>query len=334
MRAGSFADGWVNMARFWAALFAADKSFAIGDSTLGPIVRLISGGAPQSGQNFTTAQLQEELDKLPVDKAKKYKDALKILVDDYADVCYTGVEDFKPREVSRPINVRVQPNNTDWKWGNPQVSSGKVMWNSALFDLKAKVYQIVPTPGNRFEIGFVQHCTRKENKGTYSDNGVVSDHPTQPPPWGDTGQNSTPPWYTSGMHNGQLAYAKMAAGINTVDYGMDDSFDDRGHPYTSLKSGNPTVVAGSKLNSLDCAQDFTTWLVRNDSTTGTKRLLRKVSYSITGKFTVGAQNQVGGAKTGVAIRPVEKPQFADALPNTNTQTMNNNERWFRGAVQI
>jgi hypothetical protein len=324
------------MARFWKALFAANSSFSVSGSSLAPLINLISGGAVGGAPNFTTAQLQTELDKIKLEKAKKYKNALKILIDDYEDVCYTAVDEFKPKESSRPMNVQVllppQPWGT-WAGGS---KSGYVQWDSGMFELKAKVFHIVPAaaPATRWEVGFVQHCTLKANNGTYSNGDLLCDHPTQAAPWCDSGQVAEYPWYTKGIHNGLTAWATLATGVHeAVNYGMNDSFNGRKHPYLSVQPATG-AVAGTKLTSLDCQQDFTTWLCRYDTTINARLLLKKVSYSIRGRFSLNATNQQSGTSNSVRIGSAETPDLTATLPNTNVQSMNNAEQWFSNGVQL
>jgi hypothetical protein len=322
------------MARFWKALFTANKSFDVRESSLAPLLNRISGGHYPAGQAFTTAELQEELDKIPVKKAQKYRQALKMLVDDYVDVCYTGVDEFKGRAVARPMNVRVSPLAVNWGfWGPAQTNSGYVEWDSAQFVLEARVFQIVPVSANRWEIGFVQLCDRKDNNSRYTDGAVVNQHPAPAPPWCDTANPTNHPWYTKGNHNGRTAWAALAAGENTVDYGMDDSFDDRKHPYTSVNAAG--VVAGSRITEIKCEQKFDTWLCRFDTILQTRLLLKKISYIIKGEAAIKANDQVSGANTSVKmIGNVETPAHNATLPVYNAQTMNTGERWYRNGVQI
>lgn len=335
MRTDSFGHGWANMARFWMKLFEAEKSFAPAGSSLKGIINLIASGGLNGAPGFTTAALQTELDKIPIAKAKKYKDALKILIDDYEDVCYTAVEEFTTKEIAKPLNANVAVADPNWgTWGPQNKRSGSVAWNSALFDLKARVFQIAPAEKpDRWEIGFVQHCTKKSNQSTYTNGDNVDQHPITAPPWCDTEIEANSPWYTKGPHNGQTAWKVLVAGIHErVSLGMDDAFVSRKHPYLAVKAGG--LVTAATITKVSCEQAFTTWLCRRFPTGNPvgMLLLKKVSYTIKGDIKVGTNGASGSSS--VKIGTTETPTILATLPATSANTMNGNERWFSNGAQI
>ena len=94
-------------------------------------------------------------------------------------------------------------------------------------------------------------------------------------------------------------------------------------------------MGASSITGINCEQDFTTWLCRVDSQIpANERLMKKISYTIKGKFSVSPTNQVSGFSTSVSIGSAETPLIGAALPNVNTHTMNNNEQWFNGVNQV
>ena len=278
--------------------------------------------------------VQQELDKIPHAKALKYESALQMLVDDNPMLCYTGLVSFLPVARARPMNVRVLPGSTHWRWGTSQTASGVAAWDSGMFEVTADVFFIVPTSVNRaWEIGFRQICTRKANLGRYTDRAVIQDRPVPNPPWGDSGQPSDTPWYTKGMHNGLLAWLPLPGGARTRTFGMNDSFNNRCHPYRSLTTGGN--VGQGTLQEVDCEQNFTAYLCRvKASDPHTVTILKQVSYSITGGYRVGIGNVPFRQTSNVVIGQAFTPQPGASIPQTSAPRMNNSERWIVNNVAI
>ncbi|MEO8021341.1 hypothetical protein [Polaromonas sp.] len=304
--------GWSRMAEFWKEIFQVNAGFKLAASSLRTVVDALAQGGPG-----LEASLQEALDNLPVIKARKYKTALQMLLDDYPTVCYIGIETFTTSSTQKP-----QPASTQ---AAPVPINRRIHYTSAEFKARARVYCIVghaaPAP---FELGFIQHCTSKSDVAQYTNGARMRDHCTAAMPVGDSAGPQHAPFYFQGISHGCVAaaYLQLVAGESTLDLEVGDYFNNNFHFFHPKPALANNVNAASSLTSIHRDQAFTLWLTRRKG--NAERHLKQVTYRILVDVTVGNAVRTTSSARDIVVTV---PAFNAVRPAVTSPTMNNLSQW-------
>jgi hypothetical protein len=224
------------------------------------------------------AKVQRELDSISVKYARKYVNALKIVVTGVPNVCYTGVEGVKAYWVSGKEG-RV---NATFHW--PKHNIHTLNYSSKEFKFDAKVY-CISAPHSGFEIGYVQYCRSMRNKVKYEDGSALKYGNNVPFPVGDCSDPNDQPWYFKSAVQPATncdAVSRSWWELNndtgtTRDVQMTDGFDGNYFPARAVNAAG-VEQAGVNYTDFTREQDFSCWLVRRGP--GAERLFFNCDYSI------------------------------------------------------
>ena len=292
----------------------ANPDFHEGRSSLKHVLAEVGDGA-----NVNISRLQKALDKVEPAKAKRYAAALQILVNDYPQVCYTGLESFDHAETK--LNV---PTSCDLTNNNP--ASWFVRYTSVKFTQKATVYCICPQ-STAHEIGFIQHCTAKNDQSNYSDKSAMIDACRVGFPVGDSAGPSHEPFYYKGISSEctQPAYVRlMGRPAGPLLLEVNDYFRNNGHFYHP-RPKRTEVNQNATLVSIHRKQSFTLWLARVSAQTGT-RLLRQCSFTINVKVEVKSPS-VRSYSSYCSGITTQKTTWDSCLPMVTSSSMNDKSQW-------
>jgi len=296
------------------AIRTANPSFNLQRSSLRQVIEALEEGHAVNPH----ARIQAALDRLAPLDARRYLNALKILVTDYPNVCYTGVVDFVCR--STPSSDAPTTSCTDAVKGNR-----KVRYTSAKCTMTAKVFCIAPS-NNTFELGFIQHCTYKDDRSFYTDGSEMVE--AFPPgfPAGDSSSNSDAPFYYKGTSHGcsRPAWVRLNGHGAELDFEVCDAFEKNFHFYHPRPSAG-RLTPSATLRSIHRVQKFTCWIARRKSN-GVEKLLREAKYCINVKLEHGA-TAIRSFSSNVSDINRRTPSDHEVRPTVSSPVMNNLGRW-------
>jgi hypothetical protein len=251
--------------------------------------------------NATDAQIQAELDRLPVALAIKYEQALRRLVKKRRALEYFGLESFTPA-YNGSLSVDTSNNS-------------RVGYTTKHFHATARVYAIVPE-GVDYDLGFIQICEDRESIHIYEHDELDTRWEMQGRfPKSDSSSDANIPWYHVGVGHACSHHTarKDHEPARRETYELDDNFNNCtiGARLTYKKGG---VEKRTHLKAIRRKQSFRAWFAVKRSR-GTKyRLLKEVFYGF--DFQIDCQTQHGRLATTQTDTPVNIVQTTPAAGAT------------------